>query len=315
MRMLIPVYLFFIMVKVGAQSISPYHADPQAACIVTVDIDRFWAAYDLAYPWFDPLLFDSLYLRPATPALRSFLPFRIDNADSLAATVLRHWDYYESVRASTLGIREQAPLIRASFFALKYLYPEALFPDIYFVIGRLNAVATSTADGIVISAERFGPQPPQPTRARRLLPPFGSDAKLHLTVARELAYVQQRYPPVLDLLGHCIREGVADLLCELITGEYPWPRVAAAAGRQEADLWDRFEPVRHQNSVQGWLYGNTDEGRYGHWLGYRIARSYYEKADDKRQAIRAMLMIDDFEIFLHESGYGQNGSPGIVDRS
>ena len=166
MRTLVPVLLLLMVSTAGAQSITPYHNDPQLARFVTTDIDHFWAAYDLAYPWFDAMIFDSLYLRPATTALHTFIPFRIDNADSLASTIRRHWDYYESVRASTLAIREQAPQFRASYYALKYLYPEAVFPDIYFVIGRLNAVATSTADGIVISAERYGPLPPLYQRGR-----------------------------------------------------------------------------------------------------------------------------------------------------
>lgn len=314
MRTLVPFFSLLMVLRLGGQSVSPYHTDPQAARLVTTDIDNFWTAYDLAYPWFDAMIFDSLYLQPATSALRTFIPFRIDNADSLAATIRRHWDYYESVRGSTLSIREQAPLFRASYYALKYLYPEAVFPDIYFVVGRLNAVATTTADGIVISAERYGPSPARPTRARRLQPPFAAAKSLHLVVARELIYVQQQYPLVLDLLGHCVKEGVADLLCELITGEHPWPELAAAGSAREADLWECFAPLRHQKSIQNWLYGQRPENALGRWLGYRIARSFYEEAADKRQAIRDMLKIEDFEGFLKASGYAPITAPGLVDR-
>ena len=48
-------------------------------------------------------------------------------------------------------------------------------------------------------------------------------------------------------------------------------------------------------------------GDLGYWVGYRIVESYYEKARDKRQALRDILEMTDAKAFLARSGW----HPGI----
>jgi hypothetical protein len=43
--------------------------------------------------------------------------------------------------------------IRAAFDRLKQLYPEALFLDVYFLIGRLNSRGTTSSDGLLIGVD------------------------------------------------------------------------------------------------------------------------------------------------------------------
>jgi len=38
-------------------------------------------------------------------------------------------------------------------------------------------------------------------------------------------------------------------------------------------------------------------------MGYQIVEAYYDRADDKREAIRDILTIQDAEAFLDASGY------------
>lgn len=60
-----------------------------------------------------------------------------------------------------------------------------------------------------------------------------------------------------------------------------------------------------------WLYsgpGTPDApGDLGYWVGYRIAKSYYQHADDKQEAIRDIIEVRDGEAFLAKSGW----VPGI----
>lgn len=41
----------------------------------------------------------------------------------------------------------------------------------------------------------------------------------------------------------------------------------------------------------------------GYWIGYRIAKSYYERADNKQKAILDILGLTDFDDSLKASGY------------
>ena len=56
-----------------------------------------------------------------------------------------------------------------------------------------------------------------------------------------------------------------------------------------------------------WLYNGLGTpgwpGDLGYWIGYRIAGSYYDRAPDKRAAIRAMLKGTDARAFLKASGW------------
>jgi hypothetical protein len=40
-------------------------------------------------------------------------------------------------------------------------------------------------------------------------------------------------------------------------------------------------------------------------MGYRIAQAYYERAADKKTAIRDILRVKDVEDFLKRSGYAE----------
>lgn len=43
----------------------------------------------------------------------------------------------------------------------------------------------------------------------------------------------------------------------------------------------------------------------GYWIGYRIAKSYYDQAQDKQQAILDILALTDFEAFVRGSRYAE----------
>lgn len=107
------------------------------------------------------------------------------------------------------------------------------------------------------------------------------------------------------------REGVADFIAELGAGQHLNDHVHAWAEPRAPALWAEFRDRMHGTDYAGWLYdageGSTD-GRpadLGYWMGYRIARGYYARADDKAAAIGEMLRIGDFEAFLRASGVGK----------
>jgi hypothetical protein len=288
--------------------------DPDVAHIVTEDIVRFWEAFDRAAPDFHPEPFATFYLARGTPGLKDFVSLRIGNAEELAKVVGSHPKYYASIRDSTLRIREMEPGIRASFYALKYLDADAVFPDIYFLIGRLNSGGTVSDRGLLIGAEMHGrtPKTPVDELSDWLRQVTASAAEIPHIVAHELIHFQQRYPESPTLLGQSIREGSADFLAELISGRPADQHLADFAAPREAELWGEFQQKMHGKDLTGWLY-SASPGRpqdLGYWIGYEITKSYYDRAGDKRQAIREILEIKDFDAFLAKSGYlEKQGTP------
>ena len=118
--------------------------DPLGARIVTSDIDHFWEAYDAAAPDFSPEVFDRLYFARGSAGLTDFLAERIGDSAKLVATIRKYPHYYAGLRASTAQIAGFEKAMRASFMALEYLYPPAVYPDVYFLVGRMNSGGTTS---------------------------------------------------------------------------------------------------------------------------------------------------------------------------
>ena len=188
----VPLAILFLLAPAAASPAT--NADPDAAKIVTEDLPRFWEAFDKAAPEFKAEPFDKLYLSRATPGLHDFVKARIDNAEKLAATVRKAPKYYASIRESTLRIPAAEPQIRAAFHALKKLYPDAVFPDVYFVIGRLTSGGTTSDRGLLIGAEMYGRTAETPTDElsewlQQVLAPVEDIPHI---VAHELIHFQQK---------------------------------------------------------------------------------------------------------------------------
>jgi len=47
----------------------------------------------------------------------------------------------------------------------------------------------------------------------------------------------------------------------------------------------------------------------GYWVGYRIAKAYYQRAADKQQAVREILEMSDPKAFLAKSGWRPGMGP------
>jgi uncharacterized protein YjaZ len=59
--------------------------------------------------------------------------------------------------------------------------------------------------------------------------------------------------------------------------------------------------------AKNWLYQGADvkdkPADLGYYMGYKIIESYYKNASDKKQAVRDILEIKDFNAFLKASRY------------
>ena len=285
---------------------------PEDARIVTEDLARFWKAWDRARGKKETgrarAFFEEYYL-PASPGLKDFIRSRIYSVYHLLDTLDAHPRYYASLRSKVPDPRQIEGPTRAAFRKLEALYPDAVFPDVYLLIGRLSSGGTTSERALLIGTEMYGLGPDTPMEElndwlRRVLKPM--DALPHI-IAHESIHYQQRYPDDSTLLAAVIGEGSADFLAELISGEHINGHVHEWADPRARELWEVFRGQMSEPGFQGWLYGgDRPEGwprDVGYWMGYQITRAYYEQAEDKRQAVHDILNIQDFEAFLAASGY------------
>lgn len=268
-----------------------FPSDPSKAELVTEDITKFWKAYDKIKSGYKGNPFADYYIKVGSQGVQDFIPGRIQHADTLYNLVLRNPAKYADIREKSLKVTQKEKAIRASFYALKYWYPQALFPPVYFVIGAFNSGGTSSPNGLIIGAE--------------LQDPNG----VPFMVAHELIHFQQKFPQrETTLLEQSILEGSADFIGELISGEDLNTAYFQYGEKHEKMLCEEFVKIMNDTKYYGWLYGSEGrkEGRpmdLGYWMGYKIAKAYFDKATNKQQAVADILNVSDFNQFLSKSGY------------
>ncbi|AYZ11746.1 hypothetical protein EGY05_07345 [Chryseobacterium arthrosphaerae] len=262
--------------------------DPLNAVFETRDTDRFWKAFDKMETSKENPFAD--YVKDGSPGVKGFTKFRIINADSLYSKVKKRREDYLKSRNVLAGIKQKEKKTRAIYSALKYWYPEAKFPPVYFVYGRFNSGGTTSDDGIIIGTEMLK----------------NLDGVTGL-IAHELIHFEQNAEGKNTLLKQCLVEGGADFIGEFISGEHINP-VPFQYGETHSDpLFKEFVSILKQEEQKDWLYGVSKKddrpNDLGYWIGYRITEAYFNKQADKQKAIHDILNIKNPLLFLKESGF------------
>ena len=293
------------------------HHSPDSARVVTTDLEHFWRAYDRAaqaHSYRDTLraYFEDYYL-VASPGLRDFIRSSIGSEYDLMDVIQQHPGYYRAMRPTMARLAAAAADVRRVFQRWREIYPNAVFPDVYLLVGRMNSGGRTRPDKILIGAEMYGrtaatPDSELDTWLRAVT--RGPDS-LAFIIAHELIHVNQRPAQTpLNLLGAAIHEGSADFLGALISGGNINGHLEPWAAPRERELWLEFRAAMHGRDYSRWLYEGAASGAdrpadLGYYVGYRIAQAYYERAADKTKAIADILGVTDFDAFLAASGYAE----------
>ncbi len=290
MKKILIIILTTLSLTKGVGQEKTFPQDPQEAIFVTSDIQNFWIAFDLiensnGNPF-------ETYLKNGTIGLKGFIPNRIISADSLLNMVKRRKKDYEKIRAIEVKIKEVEKKVKPYFYALEYWYPYAVYPPVYFVVGRFNSGGTISENGLLIGAEKLT-----------------SLDHLPELIIHESIHFQQKWPEgrKTNLLQQSILEGMADFIAELVTGIKGNQEANKYGNKHKEELCKEFVKKMYGNDMQDWLHGTSGKDKrpndLGYWIGYEIVKAYFVKAKDKKLAVNHILNIEDYDRFIRESGY------------
>jgi len=285
--------------------------DPVKAELVTTDIDNFWKAYDMAQK--DTAnrarYYTQLYMDPGSPGLQDYLNTKVGSLANFMEQHDKKARFYAAIRANTLKVKEQKKQMQASFAKLKQVYPKAMFPNVYFVIGRFNSAGTASSNGLILGVDQIAKSADIPTDELNLWEKnnFLEINTLPNIVAHELIHFQQdNLAKDTILLRGVLVEGMADFLGELISGNSANQRLAKFAAGKEKKIWDDFRKEMYLKRNLNWIANGSQEtpdhpADLGYWVGYIICREYYKNAPDKKQAVSDILNIKDYRKFYRDS--------------
>ena len=291
--------------------------DPGRLEVVTSDIGHFWAAYDAGGKNGTIAPFQSEYLDKASPGLRDFAAKKGVTASSLAQMVTNYPLYFAAVRTPMMRLATDTTAtdsVRAALMRLREIYPAAHLTPVTLLVGRFNTGGTISNNGILIGAEFYADAsvPRDELGSFERTNVHGIDS-LPFIVAHESVHIQQSYAGSVHgsgatLLEQAFMEGSADFVGELASHGninawlQPW------ALPREAQLWAEFKLAMDGTDWSQWLYNQNTAtvdrpGDLGYFIGYRIAKSYYDAQTDKAAAVREIIGARDAKGFLAKSGY------------
>jgi Predicted Zn-dependent protease (DUF2268) len=291
----------------GAAQRAPSTAlDPAAGPTIHIeDVDRFYKVYDAAggHPTADQLQHD--YIDPGSDGLHQFAKVRNISGTRIAEAMAGHPEIYSSGKRCMVVLPRVRQRLQVALRTLRDLYPEARCPPVTIAVGRGKPVGVgSPATGVQIGLEALC--------ATHWLNPNVEDRFVYV-IAHEYAHVQQ-VPALVDaerptVLALSLLEGAAELTAELISGEVAYSHLRASTKGREKEIENAFVSDEDKTDLSEWLNNGTLEkpGDLGYWVGYRIVKSYYQHASDKRQAFREILEMTDPKAFQTKSGW----YPGI----
>jgi Predicted Zn-dependent protease (DUF2268) len=223
----------------------------------------------------------------------------------IAETLAKRPQIYANTKHCTAVLSHIRERLQAVLGKLSTLYPEAKFPPVTIAVGRGKPVGVgSPATGVQIGLEALC--------ATDWLNPNVEDRFVRV-ITHEYVHVQQ-VPALVDdghptVLEGSLVEGAADFIAELISGGVAYAYFPELTKGREKEIETAFVADVDKKDVSKWLYNSTPEkpADLGYGVGYRIVKSYYQRASDKRQAIREILQMTDPNAFLAKSGW----YPGI----
>lgn len=265
------------------------------------DLEIFWDAYNSSYPKFNPKTMQELYFNKAScKAKTMYIPFFIQNINNLTEVIKANVHYFNSLKNTKDIILKKECEIKNAFCKLLSIYPEAIMPEILFVVGIFRSAGAFMNGNLFISVEMFSEKPQIINNVETL-----SYAGIIDVIMHEIIHFQQHNYHDNSLLATCINEGSADFITELILGRHPSQNTHNIATKDQKKLWNKFKDFMFKKNYHNWLYtsDNNISNDLGYWIGYKIVKSFYNKRKDKTKAIKDILNIQNYHAFLLESGH------------
>lgn len=270
------------------------------------DVASFYHLYDGTggHPTAEQL---QRYLDQGSAGLHRLAKLRHVTGAAIATAMAKRPDIYVNAKRCMAVLPSGRRRVAAALHELGRLYPEARFPAVTIAVGRGKPVAVADDSGVMVGLEALC--------AVTWLEPNLEDRFVHVVV-HEYAHVQQAIasPKLYDdekptVLEESLIEGAAEFIAELTSGSVSDTDLPGIVRGREKAVETAFVADEDDTDLSKWLYNGTltRPGDLGYWVGYRIVKSFYLHASDKRRALRDIVGMKDPKAFLAGSGW----YPGI----
>lgn len=281
--------------------------DPGEIVLSYEDVTNFVHSLELMTQSSDTVaILQTEYLNQASAGLREYVRANGYTVEDFLGVLRERPDQFAALRALPGQLASQEVAVRGAFAGLKRVWSDVAFVPVYYFVGAGHAGlhAEPSEYGLLIAMTELADDP----------------SVVRLVLVHETVHVQQALAigmeeymqvlgPKMSLLGLALREGTAEFITYLSTGEYAKQEAYEYLIQNEELLWERFA-LEMDNRLPGdWMFATPSDSGWppdlGYVVGARIAEAYYAEADDKQQAVRNILSLTDYHRFLEQSRYAE----------
>ena len=273
-----------------------------AVHVGTSDVDLFWREWARGE---SPEKLQAAYYQKASPRWKEFLDLA-GHPQYFVGALKLYPKFYASIQGATRRAAAQAPAIEEALEDLSRRYG-APPPPLTIGIGRAAMGGIGRPRGAYVPAEFYTKDNASdtselsPWQATGLVPPEGIVA----AAVHEAVHTYQVESSEPSLLVTCLREGAADFIAQMITGQHTQPTRVAWCNQRRKQLFREFS----RGPRTGWIY-DADSPRpagrpsdIGYWIGYEIVRDFYSRARDKQTALADVVEMRDPRTLVMKSRY------------
>jgi hypothetical protein len=288
------------------------------------DIEHFLDAQSRVSKGNETKIYSEFYFGRATIGLKEFQEGFSLTEESLFKSIQDHPKFYASLSDLKERLVKREPEVIEAFQRLGAIYPKASIPQIYYLIGGLKGGGNGgEGNYVLVGADVFARKKETDmsefdSGSRRLYHP----ASIASIVSHETAHILQEsaqgreaYLSIYEenegtLLAFAIREGSAEFVAKLISGNHINPEAEAYGNLHEAELWELFKQQANSSDLGDWFFYQPKQHPdwpkdLGYWMGYKISEAYYDNASDKSKAFEEIIAATDYREFLAKSRYAE----------
>jgi len=272
-----------------------------------VDIDNFWSAYDKIISTTDTTeqrqYLEKYFIAPASLGQKKMFELRNYTPEDYLTIIEKYPQFWNSLRTNSLDYTNNNKKIQKGLRKLSKVYPHETKTPIYYTVGAFRSPGTGIKDFVMLGSEYALGNLETKTgefvgNMDNVVAYHTIDASKHLESLSIHEYVHSlQNEPVYDLLSQCLYEGIGELIgTELSQTPSPWP--AFEYGDKNTDfVFDEFEKDMFDTRNMGnWFWNDKNnvfgQRDVGYFAGYKMVKTYYDQATDKKQAIRDLIELN-----------------------
>jgi uncharacterized protein YjaZ len=285
--------------------------------LIFEDTNNFWKMYDKVKLIENDEnrieIIENDYLKKATLGLK--LLIKKDKLTAISYNKqLKDTVFYNSIRQTTINIQSDSVKIRNYTSQFEKLYPQAVFSDIYFVVGQFKHGGTVIKGNTIIEIQKNAKTETTKSEFLRLDNLIDYNSFISLIIHEQVHINQKkgvRFYLSNNLLTNTLSEGSADFIMFLITKQLPsYIRKTYVYGNEhEYELWLKFKKDLkndYKKIRNDWLYNPNRKNippDLGYFIGFKICEKYYNESSDKIKAIEFILNGNNYSKMIEKSHY------------